>query len=77
LTLIVRGGTGSKALLPFGHLPARLDQNPAAEQDNEVASLGYGNELAWRDEPAFGVIPANQCLETADAIIGESETIGW
>jgi hypothetical protein len=61
--------TGSKALLPFGQLPARFDQNPATEEDDEVASLGDGNELVRRDEPAFGMIPANKRLETAEVTV--------
>ena len=60
----------SESLLPFGHLAAGLNQNPTAEEDDEVASLGDGNELAGWDEPAFGVIPANQRLESLAETIG-------
>ena len=77
MTLIDERGSGSKALLPFRHLAARLAQNPAAEQDNEFTSFSDGNELSGLDKSAFRVIPANQRLEPANVDDRWCETIGW
>ena len=55
--------------MPYRHLPARLAKNPAPQVENKVAFLGDGNEITGGDEPAFGVIPAHQRLEAANAAI--------
>src|ERR1035441_3446230 len=64
-----KGTKGRETPVPFGHLPAGLPQDPATEQDDKVAFLGNGNELARQYEPAFRVIPANQCFKTTNAVI--------
>src|ERR1700754_557426 len=52
----VRGG-------PRGRLPARGAEDPLAERDDEVALLGDRDELARAEQPALGMLPADERLD--------------
>ena len=47
-----------------GALPARLSQYPLIECADETAALGDLHEILRRKDPAAGVPPADQCLDT-------------
>ncbi len=50
--------------LPALDLPARLVEHPGADGHDEAGLLGDRDEVAREEQPAFGVLPAQQCLDT-------------
>ena len=44
---------------------AGFAQHPAADRDDQAGLLGEGDEVARADEPALGVLPAQQRLDAA------------
>ena len=53
-------------MLPGVHLAAGLADHPEVERDDQAGLLGGGDELRRRDQPALGVLPADQRLEARD-----------
>ena len=59
--------------MPFGGLPTRLDEHPAADRYDQPGVLGEGDELVRRDETAGGVLPADEGLDPSDGVRVEIE----
>ena len=53
----------ARAAVPLRHLEARLLERPRADVDDRAGALGIGQELRREQQPAVGVVPANQRLE--------------
>src|SRR5437868_14502484 len=54
---------------PVRRLRARLPHDPGADRDDESRVFGYGYEIRRGNLPAGRMIPANQRLERADAVL--------
>ena len=65
-TAIARlAGPGTRACQPLARVHG-LAQHPAADLDDQPGLLGQRDELDRRQQPAVGVLPADQRLEPAD-----------
>ncbi len=71
LTLMKRGGSTGKPILPPTGLAAALLEDPPAEGDDEPGLLGDGDEAVRRNNAAFGVHPPHQALEPDDTTARE------
>ena len=60
------GGQGQARAHPGLRLGARFAQDPIADGDDQAAVFGNGNEIPWRDQPAQGMGPADQCFRAGD-----------
>ena len=49
--------------MPRAHLPAGLAQHEPADRDDQPGLLGQRDEVQRRDQPAVGVLPADQRLD--------------
>ena len=58
---------------PARRLRAGLADHPRADRDDQAGVLGDGDELDRRDQPARRMVPADQRLERADAVVLEVE----
>ena len=58
---------------PARRLRARLADHPRADRDDQPGVLGDRDELDRRDQPARRMVPADQRLERADAVVLEVE----
>ena len=62
--------------LPDLHLPARIAQDPIAERNDRARRLRHRHEIVGTEQPMFGVLPANQSLDTArKAILGVDDRL--
>ena len=52
---------------------AGLAQHPFADRDDQPGFLGDRDEPVGRDRPALRVVPAQQRLDAADAVVAEAE----
>ena len=57
---------GRPASHPGLRLRARFAQHPIADGHDQAAVFGNGNEIRWRDQPAQGMGPAEQCFRAGD-----------
>ena len=62
-----RHGEPPALLPPEPCLPARLAQHPRPEWTDQGVGLGQRDELVWQQQPALGVVPADQRLGTGEA----------
>ena len=61
---------------PAGSLVDGLLQHPRGERVDQPALLGERDELGRRDDPAYGMHPAHQCLDVLD-LVAAMLISGW
>ena len=62
-----RHGQLLASLPPDSGLPAGLAQHPLAERPDQAVGLGGRDELTGQHQPALGMVPADQRLDTGEA----------
>jgi hypothetical protein len=68
----VEGDVRLQALLaPLEHLPGERADDPVADRLEQAHLLGGGDEVVGEDEPAVGVVPAQQRLHGGETAAGE------
>ena len=68
-----RHGEPPALLPPEPCLPARLAQHPRPKWTDQAVGLGQRDELVWQHQPALGVVPADQRLDTGEAAAAKIE----
>src|SRR5947208_15870851 len=63
----------ANVLGPMRGLSAGLAHDPGTDRDDEPGVLGDRHEIRRRNLPARRMVPANQSLERADAVLFEVE----
>src|SRR5260370_26100144 len=54
-------------LLPSARLTTRFLEHPLADRNDETGLFGDRYERCWRDQPALGMLPADECFPARDA----------
>ena len=59
-------GPVARGVVPQLRLATRFLERPRTERNDEARLLGERDELRWRDQPAFGMLPADERFEPGE-----------